>query len=101
MEEDVTLLIISPPNPDKVFWKKSKKVPFTKKLAQMMTISANGLDSKTKQKGINEYIQCDFLKEFISENNDDVESWTCSLWLCTKLQYSRSLSDMSTQPLWI
>ena len=36
-----------------------------------MYICANGLDSKTKQKGKNEYIQCNFLKEFISENNDD------------------------------
>ena len=33
VEEYVVLLRISPPNPNKVFWKKSKKVPFRKKLA--------------------------------------------------------------------
>ena len=33
MEEYAALLRISPPNSDKVFWKKSKKVPFRKKLA--------------------------------------------------------------------
>ena len=71
VEEYAALLGISPPNLDKVFWKKSKKVPFRKKLAQMMNISANSLDSKTKQNGRNEYVQCNFLEEFISENNDD------------------------------
>ena len=71
MEEYAALLRISPPNPDKVFWKKSKKISFRKKLAQMMNISANSLDSKTKQKGKNEYVQCNFLEDFISENNDD------------------------------
>ena len=33
VEEYATLLRISPPNPNKVFWKKSKKVSFKKKLA--------------------------------------------------------------------
>ena len=33
VEEYVALLRISPPNLDKVFWKKSKKVSFRKKLA--------------------------------------------------------------------
>ena len=33
VEEYAALLRISPPNPDKVFWKKSKKVSFRKKLA--------------------------------------------------------------------
>ena len=37
----------------------------------MMNISVNSLDSKTKQKEKNEYVQCNFLKEFISEINDD------------------------------
>ena len=41
MEEYAALLRISPPNPDKVFWKKSKKVPFRKKLAQMTNTDAN------------------------------------------------------------
>ena len=40
VEEYAALLRISPPNPYKVFWKKSKKVPFRKKLAQMMNIDA-------------------------------------------------------------
>ena len=71
VEEYAALLRISPPNPDKVFWQKGKKVPFKKKLTQMMNISANSLDSKTKLKGRNKYVQCDFFKEFISENNDD------------------------------
>ena len=33
VEEYAALLRISLPNPNKVFWKKSKKVPFRKKLA--------------------------------------------------------------------
>ena len=33
VEEYAALLRISSPNPNKVFWKKSKKVPFKKKLA--------------------------------------------------------------------
>ena len=33
VEEYSALLRISPPNPDKVFWKKAKKVSFRKKLA--------------------------------------------------------------------
>ena len=33
VEEYSALLRISPLNPDKVFWKKAKKVPFRKKLA--------------------------------------------------------------------
>ena len=33
VEEYATLLRISPPNPNKVFWKKSKKVSFRNKLA--------------------------------------------------------------------
>ena len=37
----------------------------------MMNISVNSLDLKTKQKGKNEYVQCNFLEEFISKNNDD------------------------------
>ena len=70
VEEYAALHRISLSNPNKIFWKKSKKIPFRRKLAQMMNISANNLDSKTKQNGRNEYVQCDFLKEFISENND-------------------------------
>ena len=41
VEEYVALLRISPPNPDKVFWKKSKKISFRKKLAQMMSKDAS------------------------------------------------------------
>ena len=66
-----TLLRIAPPNLDKVFWKKAKKVSFKKKLAQIMNINASILDLKTKQKGRNEYVQYDFLKEYILKNNDD------------------------------
>ena len=65
------MLRIAPPNLDRVFWKKAKKVSFKKKLAQMMNMNASVLDSKTKQKGRNEYVQCDFLKEYILKNNDD------------------------------
>ena len=78
-QEDLTLIIekysalvkILPAHPDRVFWKKAKKVPFKKKLAQMMNIDAIVLISKTKQKGKNEYVQCDFLKQYIIENNDE------------------------------
>ena len=41
VEEYVALLRISPPNLNKVFWKKSKKVPFRKKLVQMMNVDTN------------------------------------------------------------
>ena len=71
VEEYAALLRISPPNPDKVFWKKSKKVPFKKKLAQMMTVDASIFVPITKQKGKNECVQYDFLKRYIIENNDD------------------------------
>ena len=71
IEEYSALLRIAPPNLDRVFWKKAKKVSFKKKLAQMMNMNASVLDSKTKQKGRNEYVQCDFLKEYILKNNDD------------------------------
>ena len=37
----------------------------------MISINASFLDSKAKQKGKNEYVQCDFLKEYILKNNDD------------------------------
>ena len=37
----------------------------------MMNINASVLDSKTKQKGKYEYVQCDFLKKYILKNNDD------------------------------
>ena len=71
IEEYSALLRISLADPDMVFWKKAKKVPFRKKLAQMMNIDASVLISKTKQKRKNEYVQCDFLKQYIIENNDD------------------------------
>ena len=41
MEEYVALLRITSPNPNKVFWKKSKKFPFRKKLPQMTNMDAN------------------------------------------------------------
>ena len=65
VEEYVALLRIFPPNLDKVFWKKSKKVPFRKKLAQMMNINANVFVLLTRQKGKNECVQCDFLERYI------------------------------------
>ena len=37
----------------------------------MINMNASVLDSKTKQKGKNEYVQCDFLKDYILKNNDD------------------------------
>ena len=71
VEEFATLLRISPPNTDKVFWKKSKKVLFRKKLAQMMNVDASVFVPITRQKGKNECVQCDFLESFIIENNND------------------------------
>ena len=71
MEEYAALLRISPPNSDKVFWKKSKKVSFKKKLAQMMNIDASVFVPMTRQKGKNKCVQCDFLRRYIIENNDD------------------------------
>ena len=54
VEEYSALLKISPLNPDKVFWKKAKRVPFRKKLAQMMNVDASLLVSMTRLKGKNE-----------------------------------------------
>ena len=71
VEEYAALLRISLPNPNKVFWKKGKKVPFRKKLAQMMNIDARFLVSTTRQKRKNECVQQDFLERYIIENNDD------------------------------
>ena len=71
VEEYTALLRISPPNPDKVFWKKAKKVPFRKKLAQMMNEDASLLVFVTRRKGKNECVQCDFLERYMIENNDD------------------------------
>ena len=51
IEEYAVLLRISPPNPNKIFWKKSKKVPFRKKLAQMTNINANAFVPITRLKG--------------------------------------------------
>ena len=56
---------------DKVFWKKSKKVPFRKKLAQMMNIDASVFAPITRLKGKNECVRYDFLERYIIENNND------------------------------
>ena len=71
VEEYAALLRISPPNSNKVFWKKSKKVPFRKKLAQMTNMDANVFVPITRLKGKNECVQCDFLERYIIENNND------------------------------
>ena len=71
MEEYAALLRISPSNPDKVFWKKSKKVPFKKKLAYMMNVNASVFVPMTRLKRKNECVQCDFLERYIIENNND------------------------------
>ena len=49
VEEYSALLKISLANLDKGFWKKAKKVPFRKKLAQMMNIDASIIVSRTMQ----------------------------------------------------
>ena len=65
------LLRISPPNLDMVFWKKPKKVPFRKKLAQMMSIDASVFVPMTRLKGKNECVQSDFLEGYIIQNNNE------------------------------
>ena len=71
VEEYATLFRISPPNPNKVFWKKSKKVPFRKKLAQMTNIYASVFVPVTRLKRKNKCVQYDFLERYIIENNND------------------------------
>ena len=71
VEEYVALLRISPPNLNKVFWKKSKKVSFRKKLAQMTNIDASAFVPVTRLKGKNECVQYDFLERYIIKNNND------------------------------
>ena len=70
----MALLRISPPNPNKVFWKKPKKVPFRKKLAQMTSIDASVFVPMTRLKGKNECEHSDFLEGYIIQNNNDDES---------------------------
>ena len=50
IEEYAALLKISPPNPDKVFWKKTKGVGFVKKMTQIMGIDAKVVDQARKKK---------------------------------------------------
>ena len=71
VEEYAVLLRISPPNPNKVFWKKSKKIPFRKKLAQMMSVDASIFVLLTKLKGKSECVQSDFLEGYITQNEHD------------------------------
>ena len=71
VEEYSALLRISPPNPGKDFWKKAKKVPFKKKLAQMMNVDTSLLVFVTRLKGKKECVQCDFLERYMIENNED------------------------------
>ena len=71
VEEYAVLLRISPPNSNKVFWKKSKKVPFRKNLAQRTNIDANVFVLITRLKGKNKCVQYDFLERYIIENNND------------------------------
>ena len=71
VEKYATLLRISSPNPNKVFWKKLKKVPFRKKLAQMMSTDSSVFVPLTKSKGKNECVQSDFLEGYIVQNKHD------------------------------
>ena len=71
MEEYAALLRISPSNLDKVFWKKSKKIPFRKKLAEMTNMDANAFVPITRLKRKNECVQCDFLERYILDNSND------------------------------
>ena len=56
---------------DLIFWKKGKKIPFRKKLAQMMNVDASLLISVTRLKEKNKCVQCDFLVRYMIENNDN------------------------------
>ena len=56
VEEYAVLLRISLSNLDKIFWKKGKKVPFKKKLPQMMNIDASVFVPMTRQKGKNKCV---------------------------------------------
>ena len=71
VEEYAALLRISPPNLDKVFWKKPKKVRFRKKLAQMMGMDTSIFVPMTRLKGKNECVQSDFLEGYIIQNNNN------------------------------
>ena len=71
VEEYAALIRISPPNPNKAFWKKSKKVLFRKKLAQMTNIDASVFVPITRLKGKNKCVQYDLLERYIIENNND------------------------------
>ena len=71
VEEYTALLRISLLNPDKVFWKNPKKVPFRKMLVQMTSMDTSVFVPMTRLKGKNECVQSDFLKGYIIQNNND------------------------------
>ena len=71
VEEYAALLRISSPNPDKIFWKKPKKVLFRKKLAQMTSMDTSVFVPMTRLKGKNECVQSDFLEGYIIQNDND------------------------------
>ena len=54
------------------FSRRSKRRSYSKKkLAQITSVDASIFVPITRQKGKNENVQCDFLKRYIIENNDD------------------------------
>ena len=54
IEEYTSLLRIGTSNPNKVFWKKTKRVGFVKKMSQIMGIDAMVIGQVKSQKGKNE-----------------------------------------------
>ena len=71
VEEYTTLLKIVTPNPDKVFWKKTKGVRFVKKISQVLGIYAKVIGQMKRQKGKSECLPLDFVKKFLTKCEDE------------------------------
>ena len=68
IEEYTTLLWIETSNPNKVFWKKTKRVGFDKKMSQIMGLDAMIIGQMKSQKGKSECLPWNFLKNFLAKS---------------------------------
>ena len=70
IEEYTTLLQIETLNPNKVFWKKMKRMWFVKKMSQIMGLDAIIIGQMKTMKGKSECLPWEFLKKFLAKCED-------------------------------
>ena len=71
LEEYSALLCIELINPDKICYKQPNKFWYPKKLTQIMGVNVEAVDQRTKQKGMNDYIPWNFLRDYILEHSGE------------------------------